>query len=48
MSLIVKVLGLTDIIAGTILAFLDVPIIGQLKWLIIGILIFKGIPSLLG
>ncbi|MGC8940572.1 MAG: hypothetical protein ACP5JY_00845 [Candidatus Nanoarchaeia archaeon] len=48
MGLVVKVLGLTDILAGTILAFLDVPIIGNLKWILVVILFFKGIPSLMG
>lgn len=41
-----KFLGLIDVIAALIIAFMDVPIIGPVKWLIVLILLVKGVPSL--
>ena len=43
----IKILGLVDVLAAIIIAFLNVPIIGNLKWIIVAILLIKGIPSLL-
>ena len=43
----IKILGLVDVLAAIIIAFLHVPIIGSLKWIIVAILLIKGIPSLL-
>ncbi|MEM2954428.1 MAG: hypothetical protein QW625_00535 [Candidatus Nanoarchaeia archaeon] len=48
MGVVVKIMGLTDIIVACILAFVDLPIIGVFKWVLIGILLLKGIPSLFG
>jgi len=44
----VKILGIVDITAAIIIATLDVPIIGPLKWILVAILLIKGIPSLMG
>lgn len=46
-DLMIKILGIVDIIAALIIALIHVPIIGVLKWLIVAILVLKGIPSLL-
>lgn len=45
--MIVNALGIVDLSAAILLAVTDVPIIGQLKWVIIVILIVKGVPSIL-
>ncbi len=44
---LVKILGITDVVAAIFLAVADVPIIGKLKWILIAILLVKGVPSLL-
>jgi hypothetical protein len=44
---LVKILGITDIAAAILLAVVNVPIIGNLKWILVAILAAKGIPSLL-
>ncbi len=41
-------LGVVDIVSAIIIASLDVPIIGPLKWLLVAVLLIKGVPSLLG
>ncbi len=46
-DILVKIMGLTDVLAAIIIACLDVPIIGKLKWILIVILLLKGVPSLL-
>jgi hypothetical protein len=45
--MIVKIYGLVDVMCAIILMALDVPVIGKLKWLLIAILLIKGIPSIL-
>ncbi len=47
MSFIVKTMGFADIAAAFILAVMDVPVIGPIKWILVAILAIKGIPSLL-
>jgi hypothetical protein len=44
---LIKVLGITDVAAAILLAVVDVPIIGKLKWILVAILLVKGVPSLL-
>jgi hypothetical protein len=44
---LVKIMGLTDIIAAILLAATHIPIIGPLKWILVAILLIKGIPSVL-
>ena len=46
-DVLVKVMGITDIVAGILLAVADVPIIGKLKWILVAILLIKGVPSIL-
>jgi hypothetical protein len=47
-SMLVKICGVIDLLAATIIALLDIPIIGKFKWVIVFVLIIKGFPSLLG
>ncbi len=47
-SMIVKIYGITDLLVAAILALMDIPIIGKLKWVLVFILVIKGIPSLFG
>jgi hypothetical protein len=44
---LVKTMGLADVAAAFILAVIDVPVIGPVKWILVAILAIKGIPSLL-
>jgi len=44
---VVKFLGLIDLSAAIIIALMDIPYIGVLKWLIVAILFIKSIPSLI-
>jgi hypothetical protein len=44
---LVKIMGIADVIAAILLAVADVPVIGKLKWILVAILLAKGIPSLL-
>jgi hypothetical protein len=46
--MIIKFLGIIDLLAALFLAVSDVPIIGKIKWVIVFILVLKGFPSLLG
>ncbi|MEM2874330.1 MAG: hypothetical protein QW063_02720 [Candidatus Nanoarchaeia archaeon] len=45
-DILVKIMGITDLIAAIIIGAISIPIIGALKWLIVAILVIKGIPSL--
>lgn len=47
MGVLVKIYGVVDIIAG-VLVFLYAPLPEVLKIIILAIMLFKGIPSLLG
>ena len=44
---LVKIMGITDVIAAILLAAVSIPIIGPLKWILVAILLIKGVPSLL-
>ena len=44
---LVKIMGINDVIAAIILAALHIPMIGPLKWILVAILLIKGVPSLL-
>ncbi len=44
---LVKIMGITDVIAAIILAAMHIPVIGPLKWILVAILLIKGVPSLL-
>jgi hypothetical protein len=44
----VKLLGMVDLLAALIIALVTVPIIGNFKWIIVAVLLGKSIPSLLG
>jgi hypothetical protein len=46
-DILVKILGMVDLSAAIIIALMTVPIIGILKWILVGILTIKAIPSLL-
>ena len=48
MSVICKVYGVIDIIAGLIIFFADLPLPDFIKLIILLIMLFKGIPSLFG
>lgn len=47
MGILVKIYGVIDILAG-ILVFLYTPLPDVIKIIILAIMLFKGIPSLLG
>ena len=47
-NMIIKILGIIDLLAALFLAVSDVPLIGKLKWVIVFVLVIKGFPSLLG
>lgn len=44
---LVKIMGITDVVAAILLAAIHIPIIGALKWILVAILLVKGVPSLL-
>ena len=46
-DILIKILGITDLLAAIIIALVDVPLIGMLKWIIVAILVLKAIPSVL-
>jgi uncharacterized membrane protein len=46
--MLVKIYGIADLLAAALIALLDIPIIGKLKWILVFILVIKGIPSLFG
>jgi len=46
--MICKLYGLVDLIVALIIALMDIPIIGKAKWLLVLILVVKGLPSLWG
>ncbi|MFN7088714.1 MAG: hypothetical protein ACK4NX_02795 [Candidatus Paceibacteria bacterium] len=45
-DVLVKIMGLTDLVAAIIIGAVAVPLIGALKWLIVAVLLIKAIPSL--
>ena len=46
--MLVKIYGIIDLMAAAIIALLDIPIIGKLKWIIVLVLVIKCVPSLFG
>ena len=46
-DVLVKVMGIADIIAGILIAAANIPVIGNLKWILVAILLIKGVPSIL-
>jgi|GEM_PF-6290466 len=46
-GLMIKILGIVDLLAAIIIAAVHVPIIGAIKWVIVAILLIKAVPSLL-
>ena len=45
--MLIKIMGITDVIAAIILAAMHVPIISYFKWVIVLILAIKGFSSLI-
>jgi len=43
---LVKVMGIVDVLAAIFLAVADVPVIGKLKWILVAVLLIKGVPSM--
>ena len=48
MSAICKFYGIVDISVGLIIFFADIPLPDFIKYIILLIMLFKGIPSLFG
>ena len=46
-DVLVKIMGIVDVVAAILLAVGDIPVIGNLKWILIAVLLIKGVPSLL-
>jgi len=44
--MIAKFFGIVDLISAIIIAGLQIPIIGSFKWLLVAVLVYKGIISL--
>ena len=45
--MIVKLMGLTDIVAAVLIAYSNVPVISYFKWVVVFILAVKGFSSLI-
>jgi hypothetical protein len=46
-DILMRIMGITDVIAALILMLMHVPVIGYLKWVIVMILAIKGLSSLI-